>query len=93
MIDVAGLRKLLDIYAYGKGEYPCSACEILRCVPALLAVAEAAEDLRERDVFYESYADCTDADLTLDAIELRDMWLRFTAALAAPADAGTEEGG
>ena len=69
---------------------------LTRGFAALLAVAEAAEELRERDVFYESYADCTDADLTLDAIELRDMWLRFTAALAAlaaPADAGTEEGG
>jgi len=39
---------------------------------------------------YDSYADMADDDLTQDAIELRDRWLRLTAALAAlaaPAEA------
>jgi len=52
-MDVAGLRQLLDIYAYGKGEYPCRECEILRCVPALLDVAEAADEACERIAWKE----------------------------------------
>ena len=85
---MAGLRRLLDGWEDGIDLRDDIAEALLYPVEsnslrALLAVAEAGEELRERDVFYESYADCTDADLTLDATELRDMWLRFTAALAA----------
>ena len=58
---------------------------------ALRRVAEAAEALRiydgESAGIYSSYANLGDDDLTQDAIELRDMWLRFTAALDAWAGA------
>ena len=85
-MDLARLRQQVQLRHddnAGQGTFALPTGELL----AQLGAIEAAEALRiydgESAGIYSSYANLGDDDLTQDAIELRDMWLRFTAALAA----------
>ena len=97
--DVAGLRRLLedalDVACNPpSGFCDCPTCLLLDRVPALLAVAETAEEEVDHlralrvDVQGEKLAKHAIVDMLSDTIcELATA----LAALAAPADAGTEE--
>ena len=92
MIDVAGLRQQVQRrhdYTDGQGEFTVPTGRLL----ALLAVAETAEEEVDHlralrvDVQGEKLAKHEIVDMLSDTI------CELATALAAPADAGTEEGG
>jgi len=92
-MDVAGLRRLLEETErdLAHGNITDAVAALVDEVPALLAVAEAAEEEAEHlralrvDVQGEKLAKHEIVDMLSDTI------CELATALAAPADAGTEE--